>query len=387
MCYAPKHAGSGLITKILEQNLPSQTLFVGSSGISEELRSYLSQIGSSSAPVLIRGATGVGKEVVAKALHELSGRATSGRFVGLNCSAIPSELLESELFGHVKGAFSGAVSAYLGRFRIADKGTLLLDEVGDMPVDLQAKLLRVIQEGVVTPVGGVSEIPVDVRIISATHQDLERLMQDGSFREDLYYRLNVLPVTVESLAARTEEIPEFINHFCGLYASIEGATSFTTKSIALLQAYGWPGNVRELESICRRLSAIYPGKCVDLYHVPSQFLPSEIVALIGSEIVNSATAISGGDTLTSSLSDQLQQEGETAMELEALLAFTNQEAPLFVDSDDRTLKQQVDGFEKALILKALSDSQSNISGAARLLGVKRTTLIEKMARMEITRNP
>ena len=121
--------------------------------------------------------------------------------------------------------------------------------------------------------------------------------------------------------------------------------------------------------------------------MPSQFLPSEIVALIGSEIVNSATTISGGDTLTSSLSDQLQQEGETAMELEALLAFTNQEAPLFVDSDDRTLKQQVDGFEKALILKALSDSQSNISGAARLLGVKRTTLIEKMARMEITRNP
>jgi sigma-54 specific flagellar transcriptional regulator A len=371
----------------LEQNLPSQNLFVGSSGVSEELRSYLSQIGSSSAPVLIRGATGVGKEVVAKALHELSGRSTSGRFVGLNCSAIPSELLESELFGHEKGAFSGAVSAYPGRFRIADGGTLLLDEVGDMPVDLQAKLLRVIQEGAVTPVGGVSEVPVDVRIISATHQDLEGLMHAGSFREDLYYRLNVLPVTVESLAARTEEIPEFINHFCELYGSVEGITSFTTKSIVLLQAYGWPGNVRELESICRRLSAIYPGQCVDLYNVPSQFLPSEIVALMGSEIVSSDSRISRGDSLTASTGDPLQQEGETAMELEALLAFTNQEAPLVVDSDERTLKQQVDGFEKALILKALSDSQSNISGAARLLGVKRTTLIEKMARMEITKNP
>jgi sigma-54 specific flagellar transcriptional regulator A len=371
----------------LEQNLPSQNLFVGSSGVSEELRSYLSQIGSSSAPVLIRGATGVGKEVVAKALHELSGRSTSGRFVGLNCSAIPSELLESELFGHEKGAFSGAVSAYPGRFRIADGGTLLLDEVGDMPVDLQAKLLRVIQEGVVTPVGGVSEVPVDVRIISATHQDLEGLMHAGSFREDLYYRLNVLPVTVESLAARTEEIPEFINHFCELYGSVEGITSFTTKSIVLLQAYGWPGNVRELESICRRLSAIFPGQCVDLYNVPSQFLPSEIVALMGSEIVSSDSAISRGESLTASIGDPLQQEGGTAMELEALLAFTNQEAPLVVDSDERTLKQQVDGFEKALILKALSDSQSNISGAARLLGVKRTTLIEKMARMEITKNP
>jgi sigma-54 specific flagellar transcriptional regulator A len=371
----------------LEQNLPSQNLFVGSSGVSEELRSYLSQIGCSSAPVLIRGATGVGKEVVAKALHELSGRSTSGRFVGLNCSAIPSELLESELFGHEKGAFSGAVSAYPGRFRIADGGTLLLDEVGDMPVDLQAKLLRVIQEGVVTPVGGVSEVPVDVRIISATHQDLEGLMHAGSFREDLYYRLNVLPVTVESLAARTEEIPEFINHFCELYGSVEGITSFTTKSIVLLQAYSWPGNVRELESICRRLSAIFPGQCVDLYNVPSQFLPSEIVALMGSEIVSSDSAISRGESLTASIGDPLQQEGGTAMELEALLAFTNQEAPLVVDSDERTLKQQVDGFEKALILKALSDSQSNISGAARLLGVKRTTLIEKMARMEITKNP
>jgi sigma-54 specific flagellar transcriptional regulator A len=256
-----------------------------------------------------------------------------------------------------------------------------------MPVDLQAKLLRVIQEGVVTPVGGVSEVPVDVRIISATHQDLEGLMHAGSFREDLYYRLNVLPVTVESLAARTEEIPEFINHFCELYGSVEGITSFTTKSIVLLQAYGWPGNVRELESICRRLSAIFPGQCVDLYNVPSQFLPSEIVALMGSEIVSSDSAISRGESLTASIGDPLQQEGGTAMELEALLAFTNQEAPLVVDSDERTLKQQVDGFEKALILKALSDSQSNISGAARLLGVKRTTLIEKMARMEITKNP
>ena len=370
----------------LERNLSSQTLFVGSSGVSEELRTYLSQIGASSAPVLIRGATGVGKEVVAKALHELSGRSTSGRFVGLNCSAIPSELLESELFGHEKGAFSGAVSSYPGRFRLADRGTLLLDEVGDMPIDLQAKLLRVVQEGVVTPVGGVSEVPVDVRIISATHQNLEQLMQSGTFREDLYYRLNVLPVNVESLAARTEEIPEFIDHFCDLYAGAEGVTTFTTKSIALLQAYGWPGNVRELESICRRLSAIFPGKCIDLYAVPAQLLPSEIAVLMGNEIANSDATISVSDNFTASLGDSDKQTEEKGMELEALLAFTNQEVPLVVDSDQITLKQQVDGFEKALILKALSDSESNISGAARLLGVKRTTLIEKMARLEINKS-
>ena len=370
----------------LERNLSSQTLFVGSSGVSEELRTYLSQIGASSAPVLIRGATGVGKEVVAKALHELSGRATSGRFVGLNCSAIPSELLESELFGHEKGAFSGAVSSYPGRFRLADRGTLLLDEVGDMPIDLQAKLLRVVQEGVVTPVGGVSEVPVDVRIISATHQNLEQLMQSGTFREDLYYRLNVLPVNVESLAARTEEIPEFIDYFCDLYAGAEGVTTFTTKSIALLQAYGWPGNVRELESICRRLSAIFPGKCIDLYAVPAQLLPSEIAVLMGNEIANSDATISVSDNSIASRGDSDKQAEEKGMELEALLAFTNQEVPLVVDSDQITLKQQVDGFEKALILKALSDSESNISGAARLLGVKRTTLIEKMARLEINKS-
>ena len=371
---------------VLERNLSSQTLFVGSSGVSEELRTYLSQIGASSAPVLIRGATGVGKEVVAKALHELSGRSTSGRFVGLNCSAIPSELLESELFGHEKGAFSGAVSAYPGRFRLADRGTLLLDEVGDMPIDLQAKLLRVVQEGVVTPVGGVSEVPVDVRIISATHQDLEQLMQSGTFREDLYYRLNVLPVNVESLAARTEEIPEFIDHFCDLYAGAEGVTTFTTKSIALLQAYGWPGNVRELESICRRLSAIFPGKCIDLYAVPAQLLPSEIAVLMGNDIANSDATKGVSDNSKASQGDSDKQAEEKGMELEALLAFTNQEVPLVVDSDQITLKQQVDGFEKALILKALSDSESNISGAARLLGVKRTTLIEKMARLEINKS-
>ena len=366
--------------------MSSQTLFVGSSGVSEELRTYLSQIGASSAPVLIRGATGVGKEVVAKALHELSGRSTSGRFVGLNCSAIPSELLESELFGHEKGAFSGAVSSYPGRFRLADRGTLLLDEVGDMPIDLQAKLLRVVQEGVVTPVGGVSEVPVDVRIISATHQNLEQLMQSGTFREDLYYRLNVLPVNVESLAARTEEIPEFIDYFCDLYAGAEGVTTFTTKSIALLQAYGWPGNVRELESICRRLSAIFPGKCIDLYAVPAQLLPSEIAALMGNEIANTNATIGVSDNFPASLGDSDKQTDERGMELEALLTFTNQEVPLVVDSDQITLKQQVDGFEKALILKALSDSEANISGAARLLGVKRTTLIEKMARLEIEKS-
>lgn len=153
-----------------------------------------------------------------------------------------------------------------------------------------------------------------------------------------------------------------------------------------MQAYGWPGNVRELESICRRLSAIFPGNCVDLYNVPPQFLPSGIVALMGSELGSSDDTISGAETFAASVSESLQQEGKAAMELEALLTFTNQEAPLVVDSDERTLKQQVDGFEKALILKALSDSQSNISGAARLLGVKRTTLIEKMARMEISRS-
>ena len=370
----------------LERNLSSHNLFVGSSGVSEDLRTYLSQIGASSAPVLIRGATGVGKEVVAKALHELSGRSTSGRFVGLNCSAIPSELLESELFGHEKGAFSGAVSSYPGRFRLADQGTLLLDEVGDMPIDLQAKLLRVVQEGVVTPVGGVSEVPVDVRIISATHQDLEQLMQSGTFREDLYYRLNVLPVNVESLAARTEEIPEFIDYFCDLYAGAEGVTTFTTKSIALLQAYGWPGNVRELESICRRLSAIFPGKCIDLYAVPAQLLPSEIAVLMGNEIANSDATIGVSNNSEALQGDSDKQAEEKGMELEALLAFTNQEVPLVVDSDQITLKQQVDGFEKALILKALSDSESNISGAARLLGVKRTTLIEKMARLEINKS-
>ena len=351
---------------------------MGSSGVSQELHRYLGQIGSSTAPVLIRGETGVGKEVVARCLHELSGRAISGRFIGLNCSAIPSELLESELFGHEKGAFSGAVSTYPGRFRLADGGTLLLDEVGDMPIDLQAKLLRVLQERVVTPVGSAKEIEVDVRIISATHQDLEHLMEAGSFREDLYYRLNVLPVTMEPLRSRSEEVPEFVEYFCNLYASGGAPTTFTTKSIVLLQAYKWPGNVRELESLCRRLSAIFPGQSIDLYEVPSQFLPEGMTLLIGNNVPQETLATEAGVSTR-------EEEATAYVELENLLGLTNEESPFITEANDKTLKQQVDGFEKALIMKALSESGSNISGAARLLGVKRTTLIEKMARMEISR--
>ncbi len=351
---------------------------MGSSGVSRELHSYLGQIGSSAAPVLIRGETGVGKEVIARCLHELSGRAISGRFIGLNCSAIPSELLESELFGHEKGAFSGAVTAYPGRFRLADGGTLLLDEVGDMPIDLQAKLLRVLQERVVTPVGSTKEIKVDVRIISATHQDLEYLMESGSFRDDLYYRLNVLPVALEPLRSRSEEVPEFVDYFCKLYASGEIPTTFTTKSIVLLQAYRWPGNVRELESLCRRLSAIFPGQCVDLYEVPSQFLPEGITLLVGKNSSQETFATKSGTSTR-------EAEDTPYVELEKFLGLTNEQSPFIAEANDKTLKQQVDGFERALIMKALLDSGSNISGAARLLGVKRTTLIEKMTRMDISR--
>ena len=216
--------------------MTAEQRLIGSSAVTRELLSYLEKISPTDAPVLVRGATGVGKELVAREIHRLSGREGKGQFIAINCSAIPTELLESELFGHEKGAFSGAVSSYQGRMRLADGGSLLLDEIGDMPADLQAKLLRAVQEGVVTPVGSGKEIAVDVRIISATHKPLEALIDSGRFREDLFFRLNVIPITISPLRERPEEIIELFDYFSEGYALKGDPITLSAKCISLLQA-------------------------------------------------------------------------------------------------------------------------------------------------------
>ena len=365
--------------------MTSEQRLIGSSAVTRELLAYLEKISPTDAPVLVRGATGVGKELVAREIHRLSGRESQGQFIAVNCSAIPTELLESELFGHEKGAFSGAVSSYQGRMRLADGGSLLLDEIGDMPADLQAKLLRAVQEGVVTPVGSGKEIAVDVRIISATHKPLEELIDQGQFREDLFFRLNVIPITVAPLRERPEEIVELFDYFSDAYALRGENIKLNARSISLLQAYRWPGNVRELENFCRRLSALYPGETINLYDLPADFLPPKMVTLMGPELAESAGSSRGSfNDVQSQIFNDFNEEDEDG--LGRVLSITAAEAPAQMDLTEASLKDRVSEFERQLIEKALSDANGNISEAARLLGVKRTTLIEKMSRLSITKS-
>ena len=362
----------------------SEQQLIGSSAVTRELLAYLGKISPTDAPVLVRGETGVGKELVAREIHRLSGRATQGRFIALNCSAIPAELLESELFGHEKGAFSGAVSSYQGRMRLADGGSLLLDEIGDMPAALQAKLLRTVQEGVVTPVGSGKEIPVDVRIISATHKPLEELIDQGRFREDLFFRLNVIPIMVASLSDRPEEILELFDYFSDLYALDGESIKLNARSVSLLQSYRWPGNVRELENFCRRLSAIYPGEALSLYDLPSSFLPPGMVDLMGSDSLQDKKTAS--DTVMGQQTEALLSIADhDEYGMGRVLGITAAETPADFTFTDITLKDRVSDFERQLIVKAIAGANGNISEAARSLGVKRTTLIEKMSRLNIAK--
>ena len=361
--------------------------FVGTSIVSQELLSYIERVAPSDAPILIRGATGVGKEVIAREIHRLSGRDESGKFIAVNCSAIPTELLESELFGHEKGAFSGAVTSYPGRMRLADGGSLLLDEIGDMPSELQAKLLRAIQEGVVTPVGAVDEVSVDVRVISATHKPLEALIDSGRFREDLFFRLNVIPITISPLRERPEEIIELFDYFSEGYALKGDPITLSAKSISLLQAYRWPGNVRELENFCRRLTALFPGEKIDLYALPQDFLPPQMARLLEGNTSGALGYTSPAllqrkaiDALPGADEDEDDEDG-----MGRVLGITAAEAPTHIELAEATLKARVAHFERELIEKALSDANGNISEAARTLGVKRTTLIEKMSRLQISK--
>ena len=364
--------------------MTTEQRLIGSSAVSRELLAYLEKISPTDAPVLVRGATGVGKELVAREIHRLSGREGRGQFIAVNCSAIPTELLESELFGHERGAFSGAVSSYQGRMRLADGGSLLLDEIGDMPADLQAKLLRAVQEGVVTPVGSGKEIAVDVRIISATHKPLEELIDQGQFREDLFFRLNVIPITVAPLRERPEEIVELFDYFSDAYALRGETIKLNARSISLLQAYRWPGNVRELENFCRRLSALYPGETINLYELPTDFLPPQMVKLMGTEVVES-TGPAGDAFRDVQFEIFADFADDDADGLGRVLGITAAEAPTEIELTDASLKDRVSDFERQLIEKALADANGNISEAARLLGVKRTTLIEKMSRLSITK--
>jgi sigma-54 specific flagellar transcriptional regulator A len=243
--------------------------FIGASSAAEAIRNLIARVANSNATVLITGESGTGKELVARALHDHSDRC-GGNFVPINCAAIPKDLLESELFGHRKGAFTGAMADRIGRFELAHGGTIFLDEIGDLSLDMQVKLLRVLQERSVDPVGGVKSVAIDVRVVAATHRDLEVEIESGRFREDLYYRLNVLPLNTPALRQRTQDVPALLIHFAKYFAT-KGQTpiSFAPDFLEALKDYPWPGNVRELSNLVDRFNTLFSGQKLYLNTVPA----------------------------------------------------------------------------------------------------------------------
>ncbi len=306
----------------------------------------IGRLSRSAVSVLITGESGTGKELVARALHEHSPR--SGKsFIALNTSAIPSELLESELFGHEKGAFTGADALRRGRFEQADGGTLFLDEIGDMPTGLQTRLLRVLAEGEFYRVGGQSPIRVDVRVIAATHQDLEDRVTRGLFREDLFHRLNVIRMELPPLRARREDVADLLDHYLGIASTELGVERkrIATDARAALEAYAWPGNVRELVNLCRRLTVLAPGGEIRLEDLPSE--------------IRGANALADADGWSQVLAAWAETE-----------SLRRDAAPLL----DTALPE----FERTLIRVALRHTSGHRQEAAKLLGWGRNTLTRKL---------
>ena len=326
---------------------------VGSSPAIQRIRKLMTQVAATDASVLILGETGTGKEVVARNIHSASSR--RGRpFVAVNCGAIPADLLESELFGHEKGAFTGALTARQGRFEMAEGGTLFLDEIGDMPLPMQVKLLRVLQERTIERVGSNRSIACDVRIIAATHRDLEVAIEDSHFREDLFYRLNVFPIEMPPLRQRLGDLPLLITE---LTARMEGEGRRTVRlapsALRVLSVYPWPGNVRELANLIERLAILHPGETVQAEDLPAKFRQGQPGAPEDSDTPQIADPGPGTET------------------------------PLPQDGID--LKEYLNELEVGLIRRALDDASGVVAHAAKLLGMRRTTLVEKIRKFGIQR--
>jgi sigma-54 dependent transcriptional regulator, flagellar regulatory protein len=361
--------------------LTARTKFIGSSDEAIRLIRLIALCAGSEAPVLIQGETGSGKEVVCRELHRQSSRSAKN-FVGINCAAIPAQLLESELFGHKKGAFSGAIADRVGRFQLADQGTLFLDEIGDMPLDLQVKLLRVLEEREVMPLGASRGVPFDVRLIAATHQDLEGMVARKEFREDLYYRLNVIPIVIPPLRDRKADIAELCHYYMSLYSE-NRKMSFTPNSIKVLSNYRWPGNVRELANLVKRLSVLSPEPDIELATIPAAYLPPQLAELLRAEEQEDETSEPG---LPPAFMAQLGQEttsklSQPVSEVERIVRLSQSMDSL--PKEGIATKNLLGDIESNLIRVALTQSEGNVSKAAKLLQIGRTTLIQKLEKYQI----
>lgn len=336
---------------------------VGTSRAIQHVRQMMQQVADTEASVLILGESGTGKEVVARNLHYHSKR-REGPFVPVNCGAIPAELLESELFGHEKGAFTGAITTRAGRFELASGGTLFLDEIGDMPLPMQVKLLRVLQERTFERVGSNKTQNADVRIIAATHKNLEQMIEAGSFREDLYYRLNVFPIEMAPLRERIEDIPLLMNELISrMEFEKRGSIRFNSAAIMSLCQHDWAGNVRELANLVERMAIMHPYGVIGVGELPKKFRhvddeDEHMVASLRDDIDERATLISG-----------LPGVSSTAM----------------LPPEGLDLKDYLGNLEQGLIQQALDDANGVVARAAERLRIRRTTLVEKMRKYGMSR--
>ena len=330
---------------------------VGTSRQIKDLREMMAQVADKDVTVLINGESGTGKEVVARNLHYHSNRREKP-FVPVNCGAIPAELLESELFGHEKGAFTGAISSRSGRFELAEGGTLFLDEIGDMPLNMQVKILRVLQEKSFERVGGTKSFKTDVRIIAATHRNLEDMIDKGEFREDLYYRLNVFPLETPALKERIEDIPLLIAELVSrLESEKRGSIRFNSSAIMSLCQHRWSGNVRELANLVERMAIMHPYGVIGVQDLPVKY-----------------RHIEADNEEFKALLEQQQPEQ----------VINVGEAPLIPDSGIN-LKEYLAVQEKNLIQQALDDTGGVVARAADRLQIRRTTLVEKMRKYDLSR--
>jgi len=313
---------------------------VGRNSRMQEIYTLITRIADNNATVLLSGESGTGKEVLARTIHQQSNR-SSRPFVAVNCAAIPSELLESELFGHEKGSFTGAIATKVGKFELATGGSLFLDEIGSMRLDHQAKILRALLERKIERVGGTRTIKIDVRVIAASNRDLKKAVEEGTFREDLYYRLNVVPITLPPLRQRRDDIPLLVEHFIAKYnrefnRRVKG---FSAGATAALYQYDWPGNVRELENVIQRAVALAQSETVSLRELPLD------ISILGGQVI-----------------EDIQKAG-------------------------LSLREARSHFEKQYILNILEKVQWNQTEAARLLGLHRNTLLWKLQRLGIESRP
>ncbi len=322
-------------------------ILLGDSAGMEAVRNRVRRIADGAASIIVTGPSGSGKECVARALHVASNRAAAP-FVAVNCGAIPRELMESELFGHERGAFTGAHAARAGRFEQAQGGTLFLDEIGDMPVDMQVKLLRALEERQIERVGGNRPIAIDVRIVSATHRDLEAAIAAGTFREDLYYRLAVIPVNLPSLAERPDDIALLLRHFLDRDPRRPSGVSFTPDGLDVLTGHRWPGNVRELRNLAERAAILHPGEVI-------------------------------GATAAHALVNRKAPRAEAWSTPDATPKMLSPRVPF-------DLANEMARIEADYIRDALTRSGGVVAAAARALGLRRTTLIEKIRRYDLVRS-